>query len=1100
MIKNFFARSASIAAIAALAPVAAVYAQETASELRGSIVDQNGAAVEGATVTILHEPTGSASVMSTSSNGGFFQTGLRPGGPYSITVSAPGFQGTAVEGLNLSPGTQPPLRLRLAATGDDTAVLDTVVVTGAAISALDLNNGVGSNYSARDVANQPSLARDIIATLNRDPLAVSSGPNNLSVAGVNPRFNAVTIDGARQADNLGLGTNTFPTSRSPINLDIVEAVSLVASDYTVTASGFTGGLVNVVTKGGSNEIDGSAFYYYRDQDYVGTDVFGGERSFNPGIFEEKEYGATLRGPIIKDKLFFSLSYDKFETAQQVDISAAAASGGYSEAFYTALNQLVLDTYGIDMGGRPLQVALPEETERLFARIDWDINNDHRLQIQYQNTEETSVSGATSATTFQSAWYDVPNVLDSYTAQLFSNWTPNLSTRLRASYTENERLQNCRAGNDVGELSFVLSRNNTVGTPLEGLLNISNPATTRTLTGGCDRFRHTNTYADERLTLFGQADYVWNDMIFTFGGEYETLDAVNAFSQFSRGQYTFTGANAGQNIINGVANVQYRNVASNNTDEYLTQYDYARWSGFAQTRWNVLPELELSAGLRYEYISTDSGAELDPTFEGQVGIPNTTNTDGLDIIMPRFGFRYTPLDRTTISGGVGLFSGGDPGVWTLNAAAPLVVVAQANNLTGLNPSVIPQSLIDAVANGSAGAIDALAPDFKLPSDWKASLRLDQSFDLNFGSVDLGSDYRASFQVLHTRSKDAFLWQEYAQTNGGLTAGVAPDGRPIYADLQALGLSNRTVLTNASGDESMVYTVSLEKAYENGLDVFLSYAHQDVEALTEGSSSRGISAWRGQVAADRNFPGPRTSLYEVSDALKVGLGYERAFIGDLATRVDLFGQFTSGGRFTYTYDIGNGSTSNDSLFGRAGNGEGPFDNNPLYVPNLFGDANVVYGPNFNLAAFGDYVKKNNLKQGEIFEVNGAKSKWNQLWDLRLQQDLPGIWGAKNFVGDNGFKLVFDVENLGNLLNDEWGTVYSTPSNGQLGIVAADLVRAADVQTLGVAGAPALRGDAQRTACATAGSCVYRYNSFNGLATAFENNARSAWKVRVGIRYEF
>ncbi|OZB17869.1 MAG: hypothetical protein B7X53_05050 [Hyphomonas sp. 34-62-18] len=1093
MIKNFFARSASIAAIAALAPVAAVYAQETASELRGSIVDQNGAAVEGATVTILHEPTGSASVMSTSSNGGFFQTGLRPGGPYSITVSAPGFEGTAVEGLNLSPGTQPPLRLRLAATGDDTAVLDTVVVTGAAISALDLNNGVGSNYGARDVANQPSLARDIIATLNRDPLAVSSGPNNLSVAGVNPRFNAVTIDGARQADNLGLGTNTFPTSRSPINIDIVEAVSLVASDYTVTASSFTGGLVNVVTKGGSNEIDGSAFYYYRDQDYVGTDVFGGERSFNPGIFEEKEYGATLRGPIIKDKLFFSLSYDKFETAQQVDISAAAESAGYSEAFYTALNQLVLDTYGIDMGGRPLQVALPEETERLFARIDWDINADHRLQLQYQNTEETGVSGATSTTGFQSSWYDVPNTLDSYTAQLFSDWTPNLSTRLRASYTENERLQNCRAGDGVGEISMRLSVNNIVGTPLEGLLDISNPNTIRTFTGGCDRFRHTNTYADERLTLFGQADYVWNDMIFTFGGEYETLEAANAFSQFSRGQFVFTGA---QNLIDGIGNVQYRNAASNNTEDYITEYDYSRWTAFAQTRWNVLPELELSGGLRYEYITTDSGAALDPTFEAQVGIPNTTNTDGLDILMPRVGFRYTPLDRTTISGGVGLFSGGDPGVWTLNTAAPLVVVAQGNNLTGLNPGTIPQSLLDAVANGSAGAIDALDPDFKLPSDWKASLRLDQSFDLNFGGVDLGSDYRASLQVLHTRSKDAFLWQEYGQTNGGLATGVAPDGRPIYADLQALGLSNRTVLTNASGDESMVYTVSLEKAYENGLDVFLSYAHQDVEALTEGSSSRGISAWRGQVAADRNFPGPRTSLYEISDAFKVGLGYERAFIGDLATRFDLFGQFTSGGRFTYTFDVDN----NNSLFGRAGNGENPFDNSPLYVPNLFGDDNVVFGANFDQAAFGEYVKKNNLKQGEIFEVNGDKSNWNQRWDFRLQQDLPGIWGAKNFVGENRFKLVFDVENFGNLLNDEWGTIYSTPSNGQLAIVDADLVTRADLTANGVAGATALTGDAARTACATAGSCVYRYNSFDGLATAFENNAASAWKVRVGIRYEF
>ncbi|MFN7054391.1 TonB-dependent receptor domain-containing protein [Hyphomonas sp.] len=1094
MIKNFFVRSASVAALAALAPVAAVYAQETASELRGTIIDQNGAAVAGATVTITHQPTGSTSTLTTGNNGNFFQTGLRPGGPYSIFVTAPGFEGEALGDIRLSPGTSPALRIRLA-SADDTAVMGVVTVTGSAISQLDLNNGVGSNFSARDVANQPSLTRDLISTLNRDPLAISGGANNLSVAGVNPRFNAVTIDGARQQDNLGLGSNTFPTARSPINIDIVESVSLVASDYSVTASGFTGGLVNVTTRGGTNEIDGSAFYYYRDQDWLGTKTFGGEGSFNPGIFEEKEYGVTLRGPILKDRLFFSLSYDKFETAQQIDITGNLGNLGINPQLYTALNQLVLDTYGIDMGGRPLQAAVPETTERIFARIDWDINNNHRLQLQFQDTEETSVANSTNALAFQSAWYDTPQKLTSYTAQLFSDWSPNFSTRLRASYTENERLQNCRGGTGVGEIRMELNTPRVAGTPLEGLITSGN--TVRAFIGGCDVFRHTNTYADERLTLFAQGDYVWNDFIFTFGGEFESLDAANGFSQFSQGQFVFTGNNAGQNLINRIANVNYRNVRSNNVAEYLTQYAYDRYTAFGQARWQVMPELELSAGLRYEYISTDSGAANDPTFLAQVGIPNTKSTDGLDLIMPRLGFRWEPLSRTTVSGGFGLFSGGDPGVWTLNAAAPLVVIPPAiNNLANVDPRQVPQALLDAVANGTVRAIDAIDPNFKLPSDWKASLRVDQSFDLNFGGVDLGRDYRASFQVLHTRSKDSFLWQEYAQTNGGLTPGVAPDGRPIYADLQALGLSNRTVLTNASGDESYVYTFSLEKAFDNGFDFYLAYSHQDVEALTEGSSSRGVSAFRGQVAADRNNPGPRTSLYQVEDAFKLSLGYERDFISDLTTRVDLFGQFDSGRPFTYSYV----SNNTNALFGRTGNNENPFANNPLYVPDLFGDPKVVYGPNFNLAAFGDYVRRNGIEQGKIHEVNSAAGTWNQRWDFRIQQDLPGIWGARQFVGDNRFKLVFDVENFGNLLNDKWGTIHNSPGNGQLAIVNADLVRRSDVQNVGIAAAPALTLDSARTACTTQDSCVYRYNSFSNQNVGSRNNAASVWKARIGIRYEF
>lgn len=1103
MIKNFFVRSASIAAIAALAPVAAVYAQETASEVRGSVVDQNGANVSGATITIVHEPTGSASTITTGASGNFFQAGLRPGGPYTLTVEAQGYEGGTLTGLSFAPGPQSPLQLTLAAI-DDTAVLEKVVVTGAAINLLDLNSGVGSNLTSRDLANQPTLNRDLASILARDPLSISGGTNNLSIAGVNPRFNSVTIDGAVQKDNLGLGAGLAATRRSPIDIDIIESVQLVAADYSVTASNFTGGGVNVVTKGGTNEFDGAAYYYYRDQDFLGTDTFGGTGSFNPGVFEEKEYGATLSGPIIKDKLFFLVNYSKFEDARSVDFEAADATNGLTPAFFTALNTLVRNELGVDMGGRPSSAALPEESERLFARVDWNINNDHRLQLNFQQTEEVVVEGV-GALTFQSAWYQSPNKLNSYGGQLFSDWTDNLSTRLRVNYTENEREQACNAGPGVGALEFnvTAAAANVAGSPLAGTVTST---TNRRIVGGCDQFRHTNTYADERLQFFGAADYTLGDFIFTVGGEYETIEAANAFSQFSRGLFTFGAGSAGNtslvpNLIAGTANnFQYRNVTSNNTDDYTTAYAYERSSLFGQGRVQVNPDLEFSAGIRYERLTSDDGAVNDPSFAASVGIPNTTTTDGLDLIMPRFGFRYTPYDRTTLTGGFGVFAGGDPGVWTLNAIAPLVATSQLTNVLNVDPTVIPAAALTAVAAGVPRAIDAIDPDFEIPRDRKVSLRLDQSFDLDFGFMNLGTDYVASAQVLYTQSLESFLWQEYAQINAipARTPGVAPDGRPIYADLQALpgGIANSTVLTNGDGGDSTVYTLSLAKTFENGFDVFASYSYQDVQFVTEGSSSRGISAWRGQVDADRNFPDARTSVYQTEDAFKLGVSYERNLIGDLASRIDLFGQFSSGLPFTYTFDVDN----NNALFGRAGLGENPFDNSPLYIPNLSGDSRVVYAAGFNQAAFGDYVRGRGIKQGEIHEVNSENSVWNQRWDLRLQQDLPGIWGAKNLVGENKFKLVLDIENFANLLNNEWGTQYNAPGNGQLAVVRADLVRASDVANLGVAGAPALTGDAARTSCVTGGSCVYRYNSFNPLGSAFRSNALSTWRARVGIRYEF
>ena len=1107
MIKNFFARSASIAAIAALAPVAAVYAQETASEVRGTVLDDNGAAVTGATITIVHEPTGSTSTLTTSANGNFFQAGLRPGGPYNITVSAEGFEGGTIEGLSFAPGPQSPLRLTLASV-DDTAVLEKVVVTGAAINALDLNSGVGSNLTSRDIANQPTLNRELASILARDPLSVTGGRNNLSIAGVNPRFNTVTIDGAIQKDNLGLGSNLTATRRSPIDIDIVESVQLVASDYSVTAAGFTGGGVNVVTKGGTNEFDGALYYYFRDQDFVGESTFGGTGTNNPGIFEEKEYGATLSGPIIKDKLFFLVNYSKFEDARSVDFESADANNGLTPEFFEALNQLVLDEYGIDMGGRPGSTALPEESERLFARVDWNINDNHRLQLNLQQTEETVTEGV-GPLSFQSVWYQSPNTLDSYGVQLFSDWTDNLSTRFRVNYTENQREQVCNAGDGVAALNFQVTAlsANVVGSPLAGTVTSTQ---NRQIVGGCDQFRHTNTYADERMQFFGAADYTIGDYIFTFGGEYETIEAANAFSQFSRGLYTFGANSTGDtslvtNLLDGTANTfQYRNVSSNNTADYISRFAYDRAVLFGQGRLQVNPDLEFTAGLRYERILTDDAPQNDPTFLSAVGIPNTTTTDGLDLIMPRFGFRYTPFDRTTVTGGFGVFSGGDPGVWTLNSLAPLVVTSQLTSVTNVDVTAVPAAAITAVANGNPRAIDALDPNFELPRDRKASLRIDQEFDLDFGFINLGTDYRASAQVLYTQGLESFQWREYAQTNAipARTPGIAPDGRPIYADLQNLtrtnaGVGNNTVLTNGPGGDSTVYTLSLEKSFDYGLDLFASYSHQDVNFLTEGTSSRGVSAFNGQTTEDKNYPDPRTSQFQVEDSFKLGLSYERNLIGDLASRIDIFGQFNSGGAYTYTFDINN----TNSLFGRSGNGENPFDNPPLYIPNLAGDSRVVYRTTFDQAAFRNFVEGRGLKQGQIHEVNSDESAWNQRWDLRFQQDLPGIFGAKNFVGENKFKLVLDIENFANLLNDEWGTFYTAPGNGQRPLIQADLVSAAAVQNLGVNGAPALTNDAARTTCLTQGSCVYRYNSFiTNNPTSNRSNALSAWSARVGIRYEF
>src|SRR6056297_3490184 len=313
----------------------AVMAQETSSSIRGQVVSVDGNPVAGAEVSIRHVPSGTVARSETGGTGQFFASGLRVGGPYEIRVTSADYQTVVRDGVFLQPGSQNPLAISVESPGETT---DVVTVTAQRFALGDLNNGVGSSFSAQDIAEQPAIDRDVIKTLLRDPLAQSDGEGQLSVAGVNPRFNTFSIDGATQTDNFGLSDGTYATSRSPINLDAVESATLAVADYSVLASDFVGGSVNVVTKSGTNEFDGSVFYAYKDDSFVGDkfgDGFNGA-DFDAGDFEEKEYGFTLGGPIIKDKLFFFVSYDEYENAAPVDFTNFDEQNGIQPGFFDAV--------------------------------------------------------------------------------------------------------------------------------------------------------------------------------------------------------------------------------------------------------------------------------------------------------------------------------------------------------------------------------------------------------------------------------------------------------------------------------------------------------------------------------------------------------------------------------------------------------------------------------------------------------------------------------------------------------------------------------------------------------------------------------------------
>ncbi|WP_298913186.1 TonB-dependent receptor [uncultured Algimonas sp.] len=1090
-----FLLGTSTLAATALIPTIA-QAQVTASSVNGVVRTNTGLPVADANVTITYLPTGRVDRATTSANGTFFETGLLVGGPYTISITSA--EGNLLrENVRLLPSTN---SFQLVVSG----LQDEVVVTGTRVDTTDIGDGLGSAFSNEEIIGQPSATRDLIATLVRDPLANSTGVGILSIAGANPRFNALSIDGSLQQADFGLGQSTYATRRSPISLDVIESATVVATDYSVTQSGFTGGLVNVVTKSGTNEFDGVLYFYKQNEDFFGdeTENDEGERVTVPVIpFDEEEYGFVLRGPIVKDKLFFLASYDEFKSASGAEFSQNDRNTGLDPAIFPALANIVQTGLGYDIGERPLSLSNPVKSERMLGKIDWNINDFHRAAFTYQNTQEDQVNNVGSRT-FSTAYYDSPSELTAYSGQLFSDWTEDFSTELRVNYKEFDQEQNCRAGSGVGAVTIELSTADLVGTSLEGF--IEDTAGEVEFEGGCDEFRQGNTFSDERLQIQGVGRLTADDHLLTFGAEFQNYQLANLFAQNSVGTFFFDSIDGLQNGIAQTASV--RLPQSGNRADTLAEWGYDQIALFLQDSWQVTPNLRVDGGVRYERIMQDD-IPAERTFVQQLyGIPNTLNLDGNDLVMPRFSFEWNALDRTTLTGGFGVYGGGDPKVWTSNAFTPPVFFSRLNNFAVGSPADgTPQALIDlATANDAndPGPIDIIAPNFKTPSDLKASLRLDQGFNLNFGDFNLGDDYTFSAQVLYTDSQNGFGWQNIAQIRNpeALPTGTAPDGRPIYADLDALRLNNVIALTNVDQGESWVYTASLAKDWDFGLSGYISYAYQDIESATPGSSSRGISNFRGTQDINRNFPVPGRAVYETEHAFKVGLTFQRDLIAGLESRFSLFGNITSGEPFSYTFDV----DRSNALFGRSGDRESPRDNDLLYIPAISGgainDPNVVVASGFNQADFIDFVNREGLSAG-LQDKNEGNSTWNQQWDFQWQQEIPFFnKQAEKFLGENKLKFVLDINNIANLLNSDWGTQYNGPRFDANGVVRADLVSATDVAANGVDGATALEGDAPRTTCINAGDCVYRYNSFRDRDANFQQLFRSVYEIRAGIRYEF
>ncbi|WP_414828578.1 TonB-dependent receptor [Alteromonas sp. H39] len=1039
--KSQFSRVAMAVALSVGVATTAVANTGQSSAMRGMIVGPQGNPAAGSTITILHQPSGTVKEAEVNAEGAFSARGLRVGGPYTIIVESDKFQSQVIEDVYLDLNDTFQLNAQLEGVSD----VERIVVTGT--RDFFSNSGANSVFGEDFINNTATFNRDLKDVVRNNPLAaVSPDGDELSVAGSNPKYNAVTIDGVGINDTFGLQSNGYPTSRPPISLDAVEQVSIEYAPFNTRAGKFGGGNINVVTKSGTNEVSGSVFFETvpTTGDAIDDRVPPGDDPIEfPTTNEEESYGFTLGAPLIEDKLFFFGSYEKWEEDVVLDFDPSTYSAE-ALADANAVIDILANQYGITdtIGGAPS----PNEDEKILIKLDWNISNNHRADFTYSNQESSQ------ARNFNDSPYDIlltsnqwtsEQTNEFYTAHVYSDWSADFFTEVSMSYKEFEQASVTKNG--------------------YGTINVRGEEVD--VTAGQDQFRHANVLANEVFNFGVHATYLSGDVEYKFGFEMEDTTNYNLFAEGSDGVWDFDSIEdfaAGQ-----IAEFYYSNAYTNNEQDVAYDVDSTTYALYGDATFDLTDDIVMTAGLRYEYLSVDQAPALNQNFLDTYGFANTENLDGFDIILPRVSFDWTVTDDLTVRGGLGRYTGGTPLVWISNAYTNDGVTLDSVTLDSLDPSdvdftSVPQVAMDALAQG-AGSTNQIDPDFEMPSDWRYQIGADYIFDI----PGVGEDFAWTTELTYVDREDSVYWVDLSRVdNGNRTA----DGQRIIWDNVYNGTAYEDnfdiQLTNSDdGGRSVILTTALNKEWDNGFSFNASYTNQDITEANPGTSSRAVSNYQYEVTLNRNNPLVGTAYYEVEHRFVLNLGYKTEFFEGYTTNFNLFFERRSGRPFSWTL----GSFRDDDF------GDQPaLDDSDIYIPYIPSGAD---DPNMDFESGLSYDEIMAIASeagvagaaGGYVEKYSATQPWFATADLYISQEVPG------FVDGHKGKVYLTISNFANLLNDDWGKVYRMRFPQQ---ILFDF----DVNDQG--------------------QYIYQ-ERFGGTNTANYDTfdvSESTWRLKVGVKYTF
>ncbi|WP_294355144.1 TonB-dependent receptor [uncultured Sphingomonas sp.] len=1094
-----------VAAVALIAPMGAM-AQETTSAIRGTVT-AGGTPVAGANVTITNTTTNARVNTATGADGTFNANGLPVGGPYTVAITSPQGSRTVTDIFTVvqQPFTLPVDLAPAAAAGADAGAGEDIVVTASSIRGAGVtSDGPQTVLTQADVSKVASVNRDIRDIQRRDPFAnidLGNGGDRggaVSFAGVNPRYNRFTINGVTVGDTFGLNQDASPTNRGPVPFDAIAQVSVSVAPYDFRQSGFQGGAIDTVLLSGTNDFHGTGFYSQNTDGLTG-DKIGGNIQNTPK-YKSETYGATLRGPLIADKLFFMVSAERNTDPRPFStlIGSYRNPAAIQSAINTVTSIAAAQGYGDTVGG--VLGLNPRKDEKITGRIDWNIADGQRLAVSYINAYDVLVSqNNTNATANPATYglssnaYSLSELLKAGIVQLNSDWTDNFSTEARAIYKYNKRGQEPLLGRGIGQIGVCSEV--TSAPAANGALTPTGCATGASrITFGPDNNRHVNqlffdTWEGSLLGRYTAGAHQIQALV-----DVTQNRTFNNFVPNALGNYYFDTTtdfrNRQANQLIYAAPIPGTNAAAD--------FRYTQFAFGLQDEWQVTDTLALTAGARYTMYAMKERPVFNPSFTQRFGFTNTKNYNGLDQFEPRLSFDWKPtnfLAGVKLRGGVGVFGGGSPDIYMSNSFSNTVTISSVtinrdatcntpgsicdlalNNVNGNVPAAVSAFAANAASNPAAATnvartnTGALDRDFHLPRSLKATL----SADYNFMGFNLGGDY------YYSNTLDGVIFRDGRVTQ----IGVLPDGRPRYGALTAFSDNNYDIITtNTSKGHSHVVVVRADKAFDWGLTLGGSVTRSWIRDVGNATSSTINSNYRNQFFADPNDPAYGISSDQIKWQIKYSVGFDHAFFGDNRTVVQLFGE-TRAGR-PYSYTMLDNTQNRSSVFGTVLTSVGA-NTNLFYVPTGIDDARVSYDTAATRDAVNSFIDGTVLSKyrGQIAPKNIGRNRAFTRIDLHLEQEIP------TFIGNSKISLFADINNLPNLLNSKWGGLRQLgfPYSGSL----------VTVQCLAAATPTGTNAAAQTSSAVPCAQ--YRYSSFTTPNTSSVNFTQSLYQIRLGARFTF